>query len=646
MTIPPGYCLLAVSIKTEDLTSPNALILYGLAGFILILWILGVLLLRGSAAKSIRAEVAVLRGALVEVKDLIDGLHESVGRSSDGLEFFREKVDSRLGSLSRSIESLPRVNEGIAELRESVAALEKDVADGGPAGGGIDPELKAQLDRALSDLDGRDKRIAELQEEIAGFHETLQASALAEEQGSEESVFKVKLAEMEEARKKLDTERASFERNQKTIKTQIREAGEKLKHAKDDLRREKEELEKVKALPTGEGLPAGDEALTEEKTKLEREWKALEEQQNALQSDQEWVESERKALEDERDELEKIREEMDRQDAPTVQPPGGLDLPETEVIEEPPSNQTPVAAPEGSTSPEDLNAWGYSSLAAGPDGGQDLPNASEEDITTLAETASDEKTKEEWEGMLGETQDQTPEAITGETVIDESSSTLPVGSIASGNQEEPGGLAEETDLPGLGEPLDGETAVAAEETDLPIEAPPLPDLDEELQDDPSSSPANEEDVPSDLATVEAPEEDLAVDTLPAPEEDLDMGTPPAPALEDSVDAASPPETMDEFPPEPGPDAQEEDVWDEEAEPEPADSGEPPRAPAVDTDAVERAELDFEERVPGIDVAVYASVLAVRTKFDEMKNDQAHALDEVIFGETSDKEDRILLDLSQ
>ncbi|MHC4599221.1 MAG: STAS domain-containing protein [Planctomycetota bacterium] len=603
MSIPPGYCLLAFTIDPDYFTTTPAILIYGLGALALILWILSLLLLRGGAGKGLQAEVVMLRGRVEEVKDLLDGLHESVGRFSDGLEFFREKVDNRMGSVSRSLESLPRLNEGLAGIRETITGLQKALAGGAPAGlGAGDSELKEQFELAREELQARDAKIAELQEEISGFHETLQASALAEEQGSDEGVFKVKLAEVEEAKKQLEAERASFERNQTTIKGQIKEAGEKLKQAKEEIRLEREKLEKARAA-SEEGAEAG--ASQEEKERLEKEWEAIQQQESVLKGEQEWVESERKALEEEREELERLREAFDREKAEGGEAAAGqissagLALPETEVIEGPPPADAGDGV-RGDTSSEELHSWGYSSLAPKEAEGGEIREADEEDITSMAETATDEKSREEWEAMVEETGAKPPEHDTHETAVDQD---LPP--IADSEEAE-GGLpaAEEEDLPGLAPPPD-EGAIPAAEENLP----PEPE---------AAAPAGEQDL-----AVEGPP--------PAIEQDIPVEAPDAPDVEEE-----PPEA-------PVSEAGELDVWEDEGVAVPDEL--PPAPVAAPKPADEGERLEFTQRAPGIEVAAYAGIFAVRTGFEEMKNDQAHALDEVIFSETSDKEDRILLDLN-
>lgn len=561
-----GFLLAELPLSVEDLTSPTAYLVYLLAGLMLILWLLGVVLSRGGARKASRREGAFLAGTMQELKDLVDGLHESVGRVSDAVEFTRDKMDGRLNSTSRSLEALPRINEGVAKMRETLVALEKTVASP------VESDLKVRLEEALAALRVKEGENAQLQKDVAEFHEALQAAALEAEQKTDDAAVQAKLRDLEASRQALEEEKAKFEKHQGVIKAQIKEAGEKLKQAKDEVRAEREALRREQT----EGAGAGAGVSEEERRKLDEEWETLKEQQDTLQAEREWIDSEKAALEEERDALRSSldaarneREEMlaevhalrDRvKSGPAgvelgpVWPKGVSPESDTAVDEGAGQDEEPAPAPapgHGADDDRDLASWGYSSLT-GADEPADIPAADEEDITAEAETASDEKSRDEWEDMIGTAR-------------------------------------ENADIPGL-----REDAAPRPEPDLEG-MPPLPDLPEAIPGLDTPLPAAEDPV-ADL--VEAPEEDL-----------------------------------------PGVDAPGE--W---AEPAPAPV-ETQAAPPVEEEPDEdEEEVSFSERSPGIHVAAYAGILLVRLDFNEIKNPEAHALDEVIFSETSDKDDRILLNL--
>jgi anti-anti-sigma regulatory factor len=553
MAVLPGT-IAGISFSAEDLTSPQGLLVLGLGGLVLVLWILGLVLVRGFLAKAAARSGDAALAPLAEVKDLLDGLHENLSKLSDAMELFRDKSENRIGSMARAMESLPRINEGVAKIREALPGFEKILKEtAGSAAGGYEQKIKEDLQRALVDLKAREEENKALHKDLEKFHETMQAQALDMDRGNAKAL-KEKYDGLEKERKTFDEQKAAFLRHQDMIKGQIKEAGEKLRRVQEEVKREKEEVARLKA------QGPGDATLKEDRAKLEREWEMLQQQQQMLKGERDWLEAERYALNEEK----KLAESSGRGTAqealapPAAPPPAPAAAPvsappvrpessafratgdtQEMVADAPAGARAPAAAPKGDgQSGHDLKAWGYSSLA---EDGPPAPVAQEEDIAPAAAPAPAPEAAEPESGPP-----EGPEAA-----------PAPAPAAASGGWE--------SVLTGAHRA--GDTSVKGV-----IPAADLPGM---------------------------PAPDAAPPEAPAPEAAPEAPAPASPAASEA----------------------------------PVDTG-------------GEGEIQFQEREQGWAAARWNGILFVRLDRDEVKNDEAHALDAIVFQETEGKEDRILLDLSK
>ncbi|MCU0723085.1 MAG: hypothetical protein MUC63_05660 [Planctomycetes bacterium] len=545
MSTVPGFAF-GVSFSVEDLTSTQGLLILGLAGLVVVLWLVGVLLVRGSAAKAVARQAERASAPLGEIKDLVDGLHENLSKLSDAMELFRDKSENRIGTMSRALESLPRVNEGVAKIREALPAFEKILKEAaGASASGYDQKLKDDLQKALGDLKVKEQENTALRKDLEKFHETMQAQALEMERGNEKGL-KEKFEAFEKERKTLEDQKAAFARHQEMIKTQIKEAGDKLRRMQDEVRKEKEEVAKLKA----RGPEAA--ALQEQKAKLEREWEMLQQQQQMLKGERDWLEAEKFALNEEKKNLENARKASPKTaaaaspvaaapvPAPADRPPVRSAGETQEMVmgpeAAPPSRlRSPAGAPQN---PETLKAWGYSSLA-----------------------------------------EETP----------------------------PAPVAEEEEI-----------TPATPEEPAPPEAPPAPGPEGA----PSGAPAGTGEGSGWENILSGPRRS-GVTALKGvvPAEDL----PGLPPREPEAPASRGPA---------------------ESTPSPAEPAPLPAAVAAEAPVASEGDIPFQDREQGWSAALWNGIFILRLEREELKNEEAHALDAIVFNETEAKEDRILLDLER